>query len=299
MIRLSWVVLVHAALLSTESVAVELLTNELGLSPLVIAATSSTVAGGVLLLINTMKQSAQAFLIFKSWKFLIPGSILVAAGLFTLFDSISAVGASKVGLLAGPLETVVIMFLAWAFLHEKLSRAQMIGVIIALGGFLVTIGSDMGTETHQEPLRWGDVEAVLSAILLAVGIILITKLTNLHTPLVITGWLLLISGSILSSLLWTADVQNVTPPNFSVLLLFSLLPLSVALTYVMGLARIGASLTSIIASFSILLTPIFQLILLGLNVEVIMPANVPLAIAGGILGISGIYLVHRPGQRDR
>lgn len=79
--------------------------------------------------------------------------------------------------------------------------------------------------------------------------------------------------------------------------LFSLLPLSAALTYVIGLSRIGASLTSTIASFSILLTVVFQLALLTLDVQVILPANIPLAVAGGALRVFGIYLIHRTNNR--
>jgi hypothetical protein len=52
-------------------------------------------------------------------------------------------------------------------------------------------------------------------------------------------------------------------------------------------------MTSTIASFSILLTVVFQLILLALGFEVILPSLVPLAIIGGILGVFGIFLIHR------
>jgi hypothetical protein len=78
-----------------------------------------------------------------------------------------------------------------------------------------------------------------------------------------------------------------------VLLLFSLLLLTAALTYLIGLSRIGASLTSIIGSFSVILTVVLQLVLLWINVEVILPANIPLAAVGGIVGVFGIYLIHR------
>lgn len=296
MIRVSWVIFVHAVLLSTESVAIEMLTTHLDFTPLLIAASSSSIAGALLLSIAALKERDRALLVFKSWKFLIPASVFVAAGLFALFDSVSSVGASKVGLLAGPIETVIILLLARAFLLERLSKAQVTGVMIALGGFFATVLSGISGVTQEDPFRWGDAEAVLSAVLLGVGIIFITKLTKAYSILAVTGSLLLSSGLILVALLWITSVPELSLSEWTLLLLFSLLPLAVSLTYVAGLARIGASLTSIIASFSILLTPIIQLALLGLNVDVILPANVPLAITGGVLGVSGIYLIHKKNR---
>jgi hypothetical protein len=73
---------------------------------------------------------------------------------------------------------------------------------------------------------------------------------------------------------------------------FSLVPLSSALFYNMGLKRIGASLTSTISSSTILLTMIFQVSLYKLGINSILPLNIPLAIFGGVLGISGICIIH-------
>jgi hypothetical protein len=93
--------------------------------------------------------------------------------------------------------------------------------------------------------------------------------------------------------LWVNSAPAVTPSTWIVLFLFSILPLSAALTYVVGLVRIGASLTSTIGSFSILLTLVFQLALVWLRLKMILPPNIPLAVAGGVLGVFGIYLIHK------
>jgi probable blue pigment (indigoidine) exporter len=297
--RLSWVVFVHAVLLSAEAIAIEILTTQFNLTPLTIAASSSSVAGALLLSISFMKEKERSLLVFNSWKYLVPGSILVAAGLFTFSDSISTIGASKVGLLSGPLETVIIIFLARVTLHEKLTRIQIIGVLIALSGLIATVMSGFGGVTRGEMVRWGDAEALLSAGLLGIGIIFITKLTCTHSILAVTGSLLLISGLVLTAIVLMTGAPDLTPPTLTILFLFSLLPLAVALSYVAGLARIGASLTSIIASFSILLTLAFQLILLWLNVQVILPANVTLAVTGGVFGVFGMFLVHRNNKKEQ
>jgi hypothetical protein len=72
-----------------------------------------------------------------------------------------------------------------------------------------------------------------------------------------------------------------------------MLPLSAALSYVVGLVRIGASLTSTIGSFSILLTVVFQLVLVSLGFKMLLPPNISLVVVGGILGVFGIYLIHK------
>jgi drug/metabolite transporter (DMT)-like permease len=218
--------------------------------------------------------------------------VLLAAGVFAWYDSVGRVGASKEGLLSGPLETIVILFLARAFLAEKLTRIQLIGVAIALGGFFATVSSS-GLDTV---ITFGDIEAMLSAAAFGSGIILITKLARAHSAQAVTAASLLISGLVLAAILWGSQVPSISAQDWAALLLFSLLPLAAALTYIVGLSRIGASLTSVIGSFSILLTVAIQLALLWLDFKVILPASIPLAVAGGIMGVFGIYLIHRNSQ---
>jgi drug/metabolite transporter (DMT)-like permease len=293
LIRLSWIVFLHAALLSIESIVVEVLTTRLGLDPLVIGANSIPIAGAALLLIVFASEKKKSVAVFRSWKYLLPGSILLAAGLFAWYDSVGRVGASKEGLLAGPLETVVILLLARAFLQEKLSRLQLTGVTIAVAGFFATVFSS-GLDSL---VTLGDVEAMLSAAAFGSGIIFITKLTRIHSAQLVTGCSLFISGLILAAILWATRAPAPSAPDWTALLLFSLLPLAAALTYIVGLSRIGASLTSVIGSFSILLTVVFQLALLRLDIEVMLPTNISLAVAGGIMGVLGIYLIHRTKSR--
>ena len=81
-------------------------------------------------------------------------------------------------------------------------------------------------------------------------------------------------------------------PVWTYLIAFSLLPLAASLLYVIGLDRIGASLTSTIASSNILFTLFLQLLFKGLGVKSNLPENILLAVLGGALGLFGIYLVH-------
>ncbi len=165
----------------------------------------------------------------------------------------------------------------------------MIGVLTALAGFFAAV---MSAGSLQTLITLGDIEAIISAAAFAAGIIIITVLTRKHSVLLVTGSSLFVSGLFLATALWTT-VPAVGATDWVYLLAFSILPLSAALTYVMGLRRIGASMTSTIGSFSILLTVVFQIAMLGLGFSVILPSNITLAIVGGVLGVFGIYLIHR------
>ena len=292
MIRLSWVVFVHAILLSVESIAIELLSTQLALPPLAIAGNSILIAGAALLALSATTAKKESVGIFRDWKYLVPASTLIAFGIFFWYDSVVNVGASKEGLLSGPLEVIVILVLAKFLLKERLSRTQTIGAVLAILGFFAAIMSSGGVELL---LTWGDMEAMISAVAFGTGVILVTRLTRVHSALKISGASLLISGAILAGVLWTSP-PTITTSDWMAIAAFSLLPLFAALTYVIGLARIGASMTSVIGSFSILLTILFQLVLLGYGVDVILPSNIILAVVGGSLGILGIYLIHTRGN---
>jgi len=292
LIRLSWVVFVHAVLLSAESIVIELLTTRLALSPLVIAGNSIMIAGAVLIAVSAATNKKETISIFRAWKYLVPASILIAIGVYFWYDSVTNVGASKEGLLAGPLEVVVILILARVLLSERFGRIQTAGAATALLGFFAAVLSAGSVELL---LTWGDVEAVLSAVSFGTGIIFVTRLTRKHSALQVTGASLFISGLVLAAILWTS-APTIAASDWTILLAFSILPLAAALTYVYGLARIGASMTSVIGSFSILLTILFQVGLLIFDIDVILPSNIPLAVLGGSLGILGIYLVHRKGN---
>jgi len=286
----TWIVFLHAVLLSIESIVVEILAIRMRIDPLVIAAVSIPIAGSFLLALSFASEKKRAFAVFLSWRYLFPGSILVAAGVFAWYDSVHRVGASKEGLLAGPLETVVIVLIAMAVLNEKLTRLQIVGVITALTGFFAIVTSGGG----QSAISFGDIEAIMSALAFGGGIIFLTQLTKNHSSITVTGSSLFLSGLILAAIsAGSSSAAVITPAGWMALMLFSILPLCAALTYVVGLSRIGASLTSVIGSFSIILTLIFQLVMHWLNVQVVLPDNILLAMTGGILGVIGIYVIHK------
>ena len=307
MIRKSWIVFLFAVILSFESILIEYLTLLLGISPLAISAFSIAISGTLLLLILKFVYKRQIPL-FSSFKDFVPASIFLSAGIFTWYDAVSRVGASKESLLAGPIEIIVVLFLARIFLYEKLNRKQLSGVGIALVGFIIVLLSDhnisnngiinvtiIEVEILNFSITFGDIEAIISAISFALAVFFLAKLSKKYSPLEISGMCLLLSGLtlIIVMLIFTPEMSvNLFMSYWYIFIIFSLLPLFGTICYVEGIKRIGASLTATIASSRILLTLVIQILLTHIGFRNTLPDNVLLALIGGILGITGIIIIH-------
>lgn len=309
MIRKSWIVFLFAVILSFESILIEYLTLLLGISPLAISAFSITISGVLLLLILNFVSNRQTSCLVYSIKDFIPASIFLSAGVFTWYDAVSRVGASKESLLAGPIEIITVLFLARIFLHEKLNKKQLSGICITLLGFIIVLLSDHNSsnnngiinvtiievKTLNFSISFGDIEAIISAISFALAVFFLARLSMKYSPLEISGMCLLLSGFILIivMLIFTPELSiNLFQSYWYIFLIFSLLPLTGTICYIEGIKRIGASLTSTIASSRILLTLIIQIVLTHIGIRNTLPDNVFLALIGGTLGITGIIIIH-------
>ncbi|HKO40330.1 MAG TPA: DMT family transporter [Nitrososphaeraceae archaeon] len=313
MIRKSWIVFLFAVILSSESILIEYLTLLLGISPLAISAFSIAISGVLLLLILNFVNNKQTSILSSSIKDFIPASIFLSAGIFTWYDAVSRVGASKESLLAGPIEIVAVLFLARILLHEKLNKKQLLGICIALVGFIIVLLSDhnnivddgnnngiinvtiFAVESLNFSISLGDIEAIISAISFALAVFFLARLSIKYSPLEISGMCLILSGFILIivMLLFTPEMSiNLFLSYWYIFIIFSLLPLIGTICYIEGIKRIGASLTSTIASSRILLTLIIQIALTHIGIRNTLPDNVFLALIGGTLGITGIIIIH-------
>jgi drug/metabolite transporter (DMT)-like permease len=203
--------------------------------------------------------------------------------------------------------------LARIFLHEKLNKKQLSGICIALVGFIVVLLSDQNTNDNNNnnngimnitiiavkslnfSVSFGDIEAIISAISFALGVFFLARLSIKYSPLEISGMCLLLSGFILIvvMLIFTPEVSiSLFLSYWYIFIIFSLLPLIGTICYVEGIKRIGASLTSTIASSRILLTLTIQLILTDIGIRNTLPDNVFLALIGGMLAMTGIIIIH-------
>jgi drug/metabolite transporter (DMT)-like permease len=285
-----------------------------------LSAISITLAGIMLSLIAVffMKKKGISTLFSKSWKNLILACFLLAIGIFTWYDSISRIGASKEALIAGPLEIVIIVVLARIFLNENLDRIQVIGIVLALIGFLMAIASDAGDVLDDDSIgtvitspstliTFGDIEAIFSALGFAIGVLFLTKLVSIHSSIEVAGASMLVSGLILVAFMigFLHEYQEILSSSWGssfqqqpliitiiILLLFSFLPFIGSLCYTIGLSKIGASITATIGSSTILITILIQIILKELGITSNLPEDIFLAILGGVLGFLGIYVIH-------
>jgi len=313
LIRKSWIVFLFAVILSSESILIEYLTLLLGISPLAISAFSIAISGILLLLILNFVNNKQTSILPSSIKDFIPASIFLSAGIFTWYDAVSRVGASKESLLAGPIEIIAVLFLARVLLHEKLNKKQLLGICIALVGFIIVLLSDhnnivddnnnngiinvtiFAVESLNFSISLGDIEAIISAISFALAVFFLARLSIKYSPLEISGMCLILSGFILIivMLLFTPEMSiNLFLSYWYIFIIFSLLPLLGTICYIEGIKRIGASLTSTIASSRILLTLIIQIVLTHIGIRNTLPDNIFLALIGGTLGITGIIIIH-------
>jgi drug/metabolite transporter (DMT)-like permease len=295
-----------------------------------LSATSITLAGIMLLIVAVFffKRNKQIPILFtKSWKILILASSSLSLGIFTWYDSINRIGASKEALIAGPIEIVIIVLLARIFLNERLNRFQIIGISIGLMGFCMALASDVDiviannnamktTLTSVSSLlsiiSFGDIEAILSALGFAIGVLFLSKLILKYSSIEVAGASMFTSGLLLAGilvvglffyntipLLSSRDELSLPPQpslivTVTILFLFSLIPFIGSLSYSSGLGRIGASLTATIGSSSILITIVIQIMLKELGFASHLPENIYLAFLGGIIGFLGIYIIHMP-----
>jgi drug/metabolite transporter (DMT)-like permease len=328
LIRKTWVVFIYAIAIALESIIIENLTTSfLQISPIVLASISIILAGTLLLLVAVFaykKEKELSVLFSKSWKRLILASISLSAGIFTWYDSISRIGASKELLIAGPLEIVIIVLFARLFLNERLNRFQAIGIIMALAGFLMAVASDANIHradpvgstlptatTMPTIMTFGDIEAILSAFGFAIGVLFLSKLVLEYSSIIVAGGTMFSSGlilvviMILGLLFYDFDHTILGSNEFSLprqpllvsvstLFLFSLISFVGSLSYSTGLSKVGASLTATVGSSSILITILVQIALKEFGIAGHLPENLLLAILGGVTGFLGICIIHVP-----
>ena len=320
MLKYSFIVFAHAILLSFESIFAEFIQNSLQVSVITITSISLPISGGILLLIHFASKRSKnrnnnniIINIFKNdicknYRQLFPAAIFLSIGIFTWYDAASRIGASKDGLIAGALEITIVLFLAHLILKERLTRTQIFGVFLAIIGFFITIsiGNNTDNTGSINYFSLGDFESIISAICFATSYLFTAKLVKNDSPIKVTGLLLFLSGLafiVISSLIFTVTKNSVfsfeglNVEELWILFLFSFVPLSSALFYNIGMKKLGASITSILASSTIILTIIFQVLLNLMGHAMILPLNISMAILGGSIGIIGIIIIHIPSDK--
>ena len=289
------VVLASALIVAFESVAVEGALKIADLNIFLVSSMPSIIGGALLLgLFPRGSRDCARSMGSRGWAGMIAISILAAAGVFTWFDAVGRIGASKEAILGGgSSEVLFVVILSAVFLGERLRRWEILGsFMIIIGVFLVLANAD----TLSFTLGLGEMEAILSSLLLAVSIVMITMLLKSYNltaisglELLISGSLLMIFGSVLGLVKW--------PDAMGLLLLVGLgaFPAIGLLTYNAGLPKIGASLTSVLFALNGILTVGVQLLVLLVvpDADIKLPQVLALAVIGGMVAFGGVYLLNR------
>lgn len=283
-----------ALLVAFESVAVEGAIRIADLSVFLVSATPSIVGGLILLGLFPRKSKSFASMLGpRGWSAMVILCGLVAAGVFMWFDAVGRIGASKEAILGGgSSEVLFIVVLSALFLGERLSRLEV------LGSFLVVIGVFIVLSNVDElsfGLGLGEVEAIVSSLVLAVSVVFTTVLLRSHDLTALSGLELLMSGCFM--MLFGSAAGLIRWPDACGWLLVVALgafPAVGLLTYNAGLPKIGASLTSVLFALNGVITLGVQLLVLLLfpHADIRLPAVVGLALAGGAIAFVGVYLLN-------
>ncbi|MBT4101751.1 MAG: EamA family transporter [Gemmatimonadetes bacterium] len=288
------------AVFSALAAAAGLIMTEIGvqsmsLSVLTIAVGSNYVAGTFLLLWAAARGGCQWFGWGRAdWLRLLAGAVATyAVGFLLLYTSIGMIGTSKTSLL-GRLETVFIVILAVIFLGEIWTRRHWLASLTALAGAVII---SFDPSAWSLDVGWGEILAVLSAIVFSIGIIALKSVLNRHSGLLVSGYGLLIGAIVLTPfLLVAAPPSQDAAPTGIVLGMLGVRGILLGMSWIsynVAMQHIGASRSSImflsIGFLSILLQVIVDTLFPDLGLQ--LPADLGLAVLGGVVICVGIYFV--------
>jgi drug/metabolite transporter (DMT)-like permease len=288
------IVLFSALVVAAESVGVEAAINTFGVGSYTVACVPSIVAGIALLLMTHRPASAVArSLGGRGWLFMVATCGFIAGGVLMWFDAVGRIGASKEAILGGgSSEVLFIVLLSVVFLSERLTRLEAIGSALVLTGVFIIL---FNTDTVSLSVGFGEVEAILSSVLLAVSVIMTAVLLRSHSLVPVSGMELLVSGGLLLAVGVPFGLVSV-PSVEGLLVIVSMgcFPAVGIVTYYAGLPKIGASLTSVLFALTGVMTVGVQLMVLAAvpGSEMILPQNLGLAVTGGVVAFVGVYLLN-------
>lgn len=301
------IVLVSAAIVAFETVAIEGTLNIADINIFVVSSFPSIVGGMILLSLRPKDSAKFAKSIGpRGWLSMLVLCAVIAVGVLLWFDAVGRIGAGKESLLGGgSSEVLFVVLLSVVFLHERLGRLEAVGgVMIVVGVFLVLAE----TEAVSFDIGLGEAEAIMSSLALGASVVMTTALLKRYEQLMpFSGFELGLSGAMVLAagvVLGLVELPDTT--GWAILLLIGLFPAVGLLTYNAGLPRIGASLTSVLFALTGVMTVGVQLLVLSVfpDAEIILPKSIPVALLGGAVAFAGVYILKNnprrpPGEKAR
>ena len=300
--RFIGVVLFSALIVGFESVAVEGALKIADLSIFLVSAMPSFIGG--IILLGAFPQGSKRFikgLGRRGWSGMLVLCVLVAAGVLMWFDAVGRIGASKEAILGGgSSEVLFIVILSALLLSERLRRWEVLGSFLVVAGVFLVLAN---VESMSFSLELGEIEAILSSLILAFSVVLTTMLLKTHDLTALSGLELFLSGVFM--VVFGVAFGLVKWPDatgWAILLLMGLFPAVGLWTYNAGLPRIGASLTSVLFALNGIMTVGVQLLVLFFvpDADLMLPQNLGLAVTGGGVAFVGVYLLNREvGRKEK
>ncbi len=223
------------------------------------------------------------------------GGLFFALDVWTWQSGLIYTSAASATLL-GNTSSIIVALGAWLIFREKLRLPFWTGLFIAFVGVLIVLGADFLTPHASDAVAnvrtEGNLLALLGACFYA-GYLLTTQHTRVHLDTVAYLFLMSAIGALI--LLGITIAQGDPLWGFSIKAWLALLGLALlphvigwlAISYALG--HIRASIVSVTLLGQPVLTALFSIPLLGEGL-------VPLQIIGGLLALSGIYIVNRFGR---
>ncbi|MGV0167405.1 DMT family transporter [Furfurilactobacillus sp. WILCCON 0119] len=246
-------------------------------------------AGLVLLLIGFFQEGRHIFDIFKSWRqigWLVAYALFgLMANLFTFYMSIKTGNAAAATILQY-LSPLFIVSGALLFKRERPLRSDMIAFAIALVGVFLAItrGNIHTLSVPVASLLWG----ILAGVTAACYVVLPRQIVTVHSPIVVLGWGMLISGVLFN--LWRPIWVN--PPKITVGLILSISTVILVgtilafSTLLYSLNFAPSAVISIVDAVQPVVTFILSIIFFHLQIST-------MEVLGSILVVVAVYLLQR------
>jgi drug/metabolite transporter (DMT)-like permease len=288
------VVLTSALIVAFETVSVEGAVNIAGLDVFLVSSMPMLVGGAILV---GFRPSGTVRFVRElgsgGWLYMLCLCACVALGVILWFDSVHRIGASKEAILGGgSSEVLFVVLLSAVFLGERLRRLEIFGSLLVVAGVFIVLAN---TDDLSLTLGFGEVEAIISSFVLGLSVVITTVLLRRHALAPLSGIEMLVSGIILLAFgSLTGQIERPDSEGFLILLGLGLFPAFGFLTYNAGLPNIGASLTSVLFALTGIMTVGVQLLVLLLfpDADMILPQSIALAVLGGLVAFTGVYLLN-------
>lgn len=289
------VALLSALIVAFEAVAIEGALNISDLNLFLVSSLPSIVAG--LFLMGYAPKKTRTFVTTlgrPGWSRMLLLCVFVAAGVLMWFDAVSRIGAGEEAILGGgSSEVLFVVVLSAIFLSERLNAIESVGsLMVVLGVFIVLTDVD----DLKLAIGFGEAEAILSSLFLGVSVVISTSLLKKYDVTALSGIELFLGGTmVLAFGVGTGQVELPELKGWGILIFLGIFPALGLWTYNAGLPKIGASLVAVLFALNGIMTVGVQamILLVDPGAEIILPSNVALALLGGAVAFSGVYLINK------